>query len=133
MRIQSKEDFTISEWQKKYGIDNKSTWKPISEFNLEPVLDITQNEYDKTKFRVVLFDKNEADVTVDFSKYKIKKGTPYTIIDVENHSEILKSGILSADKKVVFPMKLNRNDKNKTLDNFGVYIIEFDKTKTKKS
>lgn len=129
MRIQSKEDFTISEWQKKYGIDNKSTWKPISEFNLEPVLDITQNEFNKNKFRVVLFDKNEADVTVDFTKYKIKKGTPYTIIDVENHPEILKSGILGDDKKVVFPMKLNGNDKKKTLDNFGVYIIEFTKIK----
>jgi hypothetical protein len=132
MRIQSKEDFTIGEWQKKYGIDSNSTWKPISEFNLEPVLDITQNEYDKNKFRVVLFDKNEADVTVDFSKYKIDKGTRYTIIDVENHSENLKSGILGANKKVTFPMQLNGNDKNKTLDNFGVYFIEFYNTQTKK-
>ena len=29
-------------------------------------------------------------------------------------------------------MKLNGNDKNKTLDNFGVFIIEFDKDQTKK-
>jgi hypothetical protein len=29
-------------------------------------------------------------------------------------------------------MKLNGNDKNKTLDNIGVYFIEFDNTQTKK-
>jgi len=126
IRIQSKEDFTLGEWQNKYKTDKNSTWKPISEFNLEPVLDITQNEYDKDKFRLVIFDKNEADVAVDFSEYGFSKGTYYTIKDVENYNIILKKGKLGNDKKVVFPMKLNKNDKNKTLDNFGVFIIEFD-------
>lgn len=132
IRIQSKEDFTLGEWQNKYKIDKNSIWKPIAEFNMNSVLDITQNEYVKEKFRVVLFDKNEADVTVDFSEYGLAKGTYYSIKDVENYNKNLKSGILGSDKKIVFPMKLNGNDKNKSLDNFGVFIIEFDKDQTKK-
>ncbi len=127
IRIQSKEDFTLGEWQKKYQIDYNSTWKPISEFNMDPILDITQNEYDKNKFRVVLFDKNNADVTVDFSSYGLSKGMFYTIRDVEDYSKILKSGILGNDKNISFPMKLNHGNKNKTLDNFGVYVLEFSK------
>jgi hypothetical protein len=93
-------------------------------------LDITRNEFNKSKFRIVLFDKNEADVTVDFSEYNFSKGTYYTIKDVEKHNKILKSGKLRNDKKVVFSMKLNKNDKNKTLDNFRIYIIEIDKPRT---
>jgi hypothetical protein len=129
IRIQSKEDFTLDEWQKKYKIDNNSAWKPISEFNLEPILDVTQYEYDKNKFRLVLFDKNEADVTVDFSSYGLSKGLFYTIRDVEDYSKILKSGILGTDKKINFPMKLNHGNKNKTLDNFGVYVLEYSQPK----
>ena len=132
IRIQSKEDFTLGEWQNKYQIDKNSNWKNVSEFDMEPVLNITQNEFDKNKFRLVLFDKNEQDVIVDFSKYGINIGTPYTIVDVENHTEIIKKGILNSEKKVVFPMKLNKNDKNKSLDNFGVYIIEFKKEQPEK-
>jgi parallel beta-helix repeat protein len=125
IRIQSKEDFTIEEWQKKYGMDSKSTWKPISEFNLNNVLNITQNEYDKNKYRIVLFSKNEEDVIVDFSNYKISRGTTYTIKDVEDYSNVLKTGILGKDKKITFPMYLNKGNKNKTLDNFGVFVLEF--------
>ncbi|MFC4721534.1 hypothetical protein ACFO5O_04315 [Geojedonia litorea] len=124
IRIQSKEDFTVEEWQKRYGMDTKSSWKPISQFNLNAVLDITKNEYDENKYRVVLFSKNEDDVTVDFSSYGLPKGIQYTIRDVEDYSEVLKTGILSKDKKISFPMKLNRGNKNKTLDNFGVFILE---------
>lgn len=125
IRIQSVEDFTVGEWNEKYGLGLKSEWKPVSEFNLKNVLNMTPFDSDKNKYRVVLFNKNGEDVTVDFSKYKLSKGTSYTIIDVENHSEVLKSGIIGNDQKVTFPMKLNNGNKNKSLDNFGVYIIEF--------
>jgi len=132
IRIQGKEDFTLTEWQNKYKIDKNSQWKHISKFNMKNVLDVTQNEYNNNKFRVVLFDKNENEVTVDFSEYGISKGMPYTIKDVENYSKNLKSGILGNDKRIVFPMKLNKNDKNKTFDNFGVYIIEFNEAENSK-
>jgi len=129
IRIQSKEDFTVGEWQKKYGLDRKSVWKPVSEFDLPNVLDITKYEYDDNKYRIVLFSKNEDDVTVDFSNYGLSAGTLYSIRDVEDYSKVLKSGVLEGDKKITFPMKLNRGNKNKTLDNFGVYILEFSQQK----
>ena len=92
---------------------------------MKNVLDVTQLDYDRSKFRVVLFNKNEEDVTVDFSSYGISKGTHFIIRDVEDYSNVLKSGVLGKDKEITFPMKMNKGDKNKTLDNFGVYIIEF--------
>ena len=50
----------------------------------------------------------------------------YTIRDVENLSEVLKTGIISKDKKIEFPMKLNKGSQTKSLDNFGVFILEFE-------
>jgi len=129
IRIQSTEDFTLQEWYNKYGMDKNSVWKSVAEFNLKTVLDITQNENDKNSYRVVLFNKNEEDVTVDFSDYDLSKGTSYIIKDVENYSEVLKSGIVGTDRKITFPMKLNQGNKNKSLDNFGVYVIEFSTSK----
>jgi len=125
IRIQSKEDFTVEEWQQKYNLDSKSIWKPILEFDLNNVLNITQNEFEKNKYRVVLFSKNEDDVNVDFSDYKLNKGMVYTIRDVEDFSNSVKTGILGKDKKISFPMKLNKGNPNKSLDNFGVFIVEF--------
>jgi hypothetical protein len=127
IRIQSKEDFTVEEWQQKYNLDSKSIWKPISEFDLNNVLNITPNVFKKNKYRIVLFSKNEDDVTVDFSDYKLNKGMVYTIKDVEDYSNVVKTGVLDKDKKISFPMKLNKGNENKTIDNFGVYTIEFNK------
>ena len=129
IRIQSKEDFTLDEWNEKYGMDGKSVWKPVSEFNLDNVLSLMPFDSEKGRFRVVLFNKNGDDVTVDFSKYKLPKGTSYTIRDVENYSEVLKSGVIGNNQTITFPMKLNKGNKNKTLDNFGVYTIEFSSSK----
>ena len=125
IRIQSKEDFTVEEWQQKYQLDSKSNWKPISEFDLKNVLNITQNEFEKNNYRIVLFSKNEDDVIVDFSDFKLNKGMGYTIRDVEDYSNSVKTGILDKDKKISFPMKLNKGNPNKSLDNFGVFIVEF--------
>ena len=125
IRIQSVEDFTLDEWSKKYGLGDRSTWKPVSEFNLKNVLNITPIDSKKNKYRVVLFNKKGEDVSVDFSAYGISKGTNFTIRDVEDYSKVLKSGVLGKDKTITFPMALNHGDKNKTLDNLGVFIIEF--------
>jgi hypothetical protein len=96
----------------------------LEEFNLPSVLDISKNEHKGDSYRVVLFSKSENDVIVDFSKYDIAENTNYVIRDVENLDEELKTGTLKNGSKIVFPMKLERND-NKSLNNFGVYIIEF--------
>lgn len=129
IRIQSQEDFTVDEWNQKYGLDSKSIWKPVTEFNLNNVLNITKYDHSDNKYRVILFNKEKQDVNVDFSSYKLTNGVVYTIRDAEDYSKILKTGILGRDKKITFPMKLNRGDKNKSLDNFGVYVVEFSKKK----
>ena len=73
---------------------------------------------------MVLFNKDEKDVKVDFSNYNLKKGMTYTIRDVENYHSILKSGTLNEDLEIEFPMQVKRLA-NKTFNNFGVYVVEF--------
>ena len=117
--------FNLKNWKSTFNIQEQSEFKNVKEFDLENTLDITQNEYKPNQYRVTLFNKQGKDVTVDFSKYSAPIGTLYSIRDVEDYEKILKSGRVGNHKKIVFPMKLNNGNKNKTLDNFGVYIIEF--------
>ena len=119
------EGYSLKSWKSKFNLDTSSEWKHIKEFNLNNVLDITENEYKPNTYRVVLFDKNEADVIVDFSDYNIKQGTKYTIRDIENYKEILKTGQMDNSSRITFPMTLNEGQAFKTLNNFGVFIIEF--------
>ena len=119
------EGYSLKNWKSKFNLDTSSEWKHVKEFDLTNVLDITENEYKPNTFRVVLFDKNEADVTADFSEYNIKQGTNYTIRDIENYKEILKTGRIDNSSSITFPMTLNEGQAFKTLNNFGVFIIEF--------
>ena len=80
----------------------------------------------------MLFSKEGKDVEVDFSKYNIPKGSTFQIIDIENPDAIIKSGKVNKDSKIIVPMALKEFDlplhntkAQKTLDNFGVFIIEF--------
>jgi len=130
IRVQGIRDFSIAQWSLKYGLDNNTTYKNFKEFNLDNVLNITKSEYKENEYRVVLFNKEERDVVVDFSNYKLVEGTSYTIKDVENYHEVLTSGELNNDFKIVFPMSNLKTIKNHTLNNFGVYIIEFNTTET---
>jgi hypothetical protein len=124
-------NYTFSNWKAILGIDSNSQRKHISAFNLDNVLDITRSEYKANSYRVVLFNKEEEDVVIDFSKYNIVKGSKYTITDVENLNTELKSGTLSEDFKITVPMRRTVNpSENKTPNNFGVFIIEFKQTKT---
>jgi len=126
--------YSLKNWKSTFNIQEQSKFKSVKDFDLENILDVTPNEYHPNEYRVTLFNKQGNDVTVDFSKYNIPSGTLYSIRDVENYDKIIKSGMIGEDKKIVFPMKLNNGDKNKTLDNFGVYIIEFSELdKEKKS
>ena len=130
VRVQGVRDYSIAQWNMKYGLDNHTEYKNFKEFNLDNVLNITKSEFKENQYRVVLFNKEEQDVVVDFSEYKLEKGTSYTIKDVENYSEVLTTGKLNSELKVVFPMSNLKSIENHTLNNFGVYIIQFNTTET---
>lgn len=120
------EIYDFNKWKSNFNLDANSQRKHIKEFDLDNVLDITENEYKPNSFRVVLFNKDEGDITVDFSDYNIEQGASFTIRDVENHKEILKTGHIENTSKILFPMTLNEGRAHKTLNNFGVFIIEFE-------
>ncbi|WP_104734469.1 right-handed parallel beta-helix repeat-containing protein [Hanstruepera ponticola] len=119
-----KEKYMFSKWQSVFKQDSESSHDSLEEFDLPSVLDISKNDYKDHSYRVVLFSKNENDIIVDFSNYDIAENSNYVIRDVENLDVELKTGTVKNDSKIVFPMKLERNE-NRSLNNFGVYIIEF--------
>ncbi|WP_452227941.1 hypothetical protein [Lacinutrix sp. MEBiC02404] len=121
----NKTNYPFSEWKSKFNIDIDSQKKHIGEFNLDHVLDITKSAYKTNSYRVVLFNKEEQDVVVDFSEYHIKKGSRYTITDVENLDRVLKTGTITEDAKITVPMQAVNPKETKTLNNFGVFVIEF--------
>lgn len=135
-RIIHDKDYTLKDWQSKFSIDKNSNKLSIKNFETLPVLNIKPTNKEHT-FKVVVLNKEGTDVTVDFSKYNIKKGLTYKIYDAENRNVIAKSGIISEDLKVIFPMQLKDFEKplhnasaQKTFSNFGVFIIEFETQQT---
>lgn len=127
----------LNYWQTTYDLDMNSEWKHIKEFDLEPVLSISEQAQNPNTYTISLFNKKGEDVEVDFSDYKISKGTSYKIYDVENRKEVIVSGIINDSKKVSFPMNLSQFEKalhnekaEKTVSNFGVFMIEFDNNQT---
>lgn len=138
-RVLKNKDYKLSDWQKKYGIDNSNEWKQLKGFQIEPVLKIKELETKQNQFNVVLLEKERNDVMVDFSEFKIKKGTPYKIYDIENRTIVIASGKVSDDKKIKFSMTLPDFEKplhntiaTKSASNFGVYRIVFEAKKKKK-
>ena len=124
-RVPDTKNYTHNEWKSLFPLDANSERQHVDAFNLDNVLDITESEYVSKRFRVTLFNKVEQDVTVDFSNYNIQKGAEYTIRDVENFNTELKTGTLNEDFNITVPMKAVNPSKTKTLDNFGVFSIEF--------
>jgi parallel beta-helix repeat protein len=137
IRVQGIRDYTIAQWNSKYGLERQTIYKNYKEFNLNNVLSITKNNFKNNRYSVVLFSKDGRDITVDFSKYKIPKGSSYNIIDVENRKVVIKSGKTNKASKIVIPMilkefemPLHNTNSQKTLNNFGVYIVEFKEKKS---
>lgn len=129
-RISKHKDFVNDDWKLTFKIDKNSKTANIKDFNLKNVLSITP--ITSNRYRVVLFNKNGNDVEVDFSENNIPNGTHFKLYDVENIDAVLKEEVLNESKKVIFPMNTKEfkrplhNDKaQKTLNNFGVYFIEF--------
>lgn len=132
LRIQGIRDYSIAEWNIKYGLETQTTYKNYKEFDLNNVLSVTRNNAQVNSFRVVLFSKNGNDVEVDFSKYDIPKDSNYTVIDIENPNAIVKSGKITKIEIIAIPMRhndferpLHNTQAQKTLNNFGVYLVEF--------
>ncbi|PNQ73724.1 hypothetical protein C1T31_05155 [Hanstruepera neustonica] len=124
-----KEKYLFGNWQSAFKQDTDSEHRNIKEFNLNPVLDITKNDFKPNSYRVVLFSKEGSAVNVDFSEYSIPANTKYIIKDVENLDSVLKRGVLNDSALIEIPMNLEKAD-NKTLNNFGVFIVEFEVPKT---
>ncbi len=124
-RVLNYKDFEIDQWQNLFKIDTQSKRKHIRNFEAEEVLSIVK--FNNNSFRITLFNKQGHSVNVDFSDYKIKKGTGYTIRNIENDS-IITSGSVSESLKVTFSMSTY----NQTVDNFGVYSIEFNEESKRK-
>lgn len=120
-RIGKTNSHSLADWQSEFKIDNQSSWKHIKEFNLNSVLNITQNRQYKNRFTVTLFDKQSQDVLIDFSKYNLIPKSIYKIRNIETN-EVIFSGELKVNKLINFPM----GTYNKTHSNFGVYTITFE-------
>ena len=95
---------------------------------------VTKNDYKTNRFKVVVYDKNSANVTVDFASYNIPNGTTYVIRDAENYHQTI-SGTLSGTQ-VAFPMNLTgletptgqfslNGSALKTDGKLGVFLIDF--------
>jgi parallel beta-helix repeat protein len=133
-RISKHKDFTLKEWQSNFGLDRNSTWQQVKDFNMKSILDVTKINDPKDTYRVTLFQKQGEDVRVNASNFNAKKGSTYKIYDVENPNKIIKSGKISNNSAIAFSMNPSvlemplHNDKaKKTPNNFGVYIIQFER------
>ena len=138
-RVEGDKNYDFLSWQKKFNTDIGSTRQKLSSFTIDPVLKVKPLITNANIFNVVLLDKNGKDVSVDFSAYNVAEGSKYKIYDIENRMVVAKSGKISKDMKITFPMGLEAFEKplhntiaEKSEDNFGVFRIEFEKPKKKK-
>jgi hypothetical protein len=132
-----KTNIDLSNWRTKFSLDENSTWKHIRDFNMKNALKVSRLKSDPYKCYVTFINKERKNVIVNLSTYGIKRKSKYRIYDVENPNKILISGKLGKKRRVVFPMNsvfiegpLHNEKTTKTLNNFGVYIVEFKAEKT---
>ena len=132
-RITGDKDYTFENWKSTYDLDGNSQWKHIKAFDMTSVANVIRYNHKESTFKVVLFEEGSKPVAVDFSKFGLNAEQHYKIYDAENPKVILKSGTLTENLKVTFPMELTNFEKplhnskaQKTLSNFGVFVIEFE-------
>ena len=132
-RVINKRDYTMADWKSQLSIDANSTWQNIKNFEMKSILNVTKNEFNQNEYRVTLFHKEGQPVSVDLSKYNLKIGSSFKVYDVENLNAVLKSGTFSNDGTILFPMDtqnfvkpLHNTKAQKTLSNFGVFIVKFE-------
>ena len=139
-RVNKDKNYKLEDWQAIFKLDNNSQWSHIKNFDLKPVLSVSKHALKTNTYNVALFNKKGNDVAVDFTEFGVKKGTSFRIYDVENRKDAVASGIVNDSKKVLFPMTvnafdspLNNNKAQKTMTNFGIFMIEFDVKETTSS
>ncbi|MEM5565391.1 hypothetical protein WNY78_09755 [Psychroserpens sp. AS72] len=132
-RITKVKDYSLATWNETFNLDQNSVIKKTKDFNLNPVLHFSRHSQNDQKFTLTLFNKEGNTVSVDFTEYNFENNLTYKIYDVENPNVVLKSGTLSEDKKIEFPMDNQNFEKPKynskaikTISNFGVFIVEFE-------
>lgn len=138
-RVIEDKTFNYSDWQKIFNVDKNSEWKHLKDFEINPVLKIQKLSSRPNEYNVALLEKNGNNVTVDFINYNIKEGSTFKIYDIENRNVVLKSGKLSGDKKITFPMTSSAYEKplhntiaTKSAGNFCVFRVEFEAPKEKR-
>ncbi|WP_298902693.1 hypothetical protein [uncultured Psychroserpens sp.] len=131
-RVLKDKDYSIERWRSDFGLDQNSTWKQVNTYDFEPVARLTKYKSRDRTYKVTALDENGDPVLTKFSGLGLKPGMTYSIYDVENLDTVLKSGTLSDDFVITFPMQqkefikpLHNTKARKTLSNFGVFIIEF--------
>lgn len=132
-RISGDKDYSLGTWKSSFGLDKNSTWKNAKQIDLRSVVSMAKYQHKALTYKVVLIQKDGNDVIVDFSKPDLSAGLNYNIYDVENPNIILKTGKLHEDLKITFPMQLtefvkplHNKSAQKTLSNFGVFVIVFE-------
>lgn len=139
-RINKYKDFKLNEWQNTFILDKKSQLKLLKDFHINPVLKVEKLKTNPNHFNVALLNKNGNDVTVDFSDFEVEDGMTFEIYDIENRTKMISSGKVTSDLTINFPMGLKQFEMplhntvaTKSVDNFGVYRVEFSKQKKRKS
>ncbi|NNK88390.1 MAG: right-handed parallel beta-helix repeat-containing protein [Flavobacteriaceae bacterium] len=119
-RISRDSDYTIDEWQKRFGIDSESRWNQLSQLELKPVLFLNKNHDYEKAYDIAVFDKLGGPVSIDPDKIEASGYKSYHIRNIGS-GEILVSGSFDGSRKIEVPM----GTFNGTAANFGVYTIEF--------
>ncbi len=139
LRVLKYKDFKLTDWRKTYKIDHHSEWKPLKDFEINPVLKITELKTQPNQFNIALLDKSGKDVMIDFNEFDISEGQTYKIYDIENRSVVVASGKVAKNIKLKFSMKLSAFEKPlhntiaaKSHNNFGVYRVVFEKPERQK-
>jgi hypothetical protein len=127
-RITKHKDFTINQWKSELQIDRNSSWNHLRLFDLNDVLSITQNSEDRSLFKLVIFNKQGNDVTIDLSKFGFNEGQRYTIMNIADDTYISK-GKINAGGKIVASI----GTYNSTINNFGVFQIKVEPITGKKN
>ena len=131
-RVNKYKDYNIKDWQNSFKTDTNSEMSYLRDFEINPVLLVSQLKSNSNYFNVALIEKSSKDVNVDFKDYGIEEGMSYKIYDIENRNVLVKSGKMTNGLTVQFPMDLKKFEKplhnataTKSVSNFGVYRIEF--------
>jgi hypothetical protein len=117
--LNKKGKMDIKQWRSMTKLDENSSRASYQEFSLKPILHISEIDAPIKTFQLALFNKEGMDVSVDFTAYNIEEETEYNIKNIEDGTTI-KSGMINANRTVVFPM----GTYNQTAPNCGVYLIE---------